>query len=28
MSPVKNKGVRYFDLHERKQAMQWVREGE
>lgn len=28
ISPVKKKGVRYFDLHEREQAMQWVQEGE
>ncbi|MCX2739467.1 STAS/SEC14 domain-containing protein [Pontibacter anaerobius] len=27
ISPVKKKGVRYFDLHEREQAMQWVQEG-
>ena len=26
ISPVKKKGVRYFDLAEREQAMAWVRE--
>ncbi|AKD02366.1 STAS/SEC14 domain-containing protein [Pontibacter korlensis] len=28
ISPVKKKGVRYFDLAEREQAMKWVQEGE
>ncbi|MFT2008263.1 STAS/SEC14 domain-containing protein [Pontibacter sp. 13R65] len=27
ISPVKKKGVRYFDLAEKEQAMRWVREG-
>jgi len=28
ISPVKKKGVRFFDISEREQAMQWVREGD
>ncbi len=28
ISPVKKKGVRYFDLAEKEQAMKWVRERE
>ena len=28
ISPVKKKGVRYFDMAEKEQAMQWVLEGE
>ncbi len=27
MSPVKKKGIRYYDLSERDQALQWVLEG-
>lgn len=28
ISPVKKKGVRYFDLADKVQAMKWVREGD
>ncbi len=28
ISPFKKKGVQYYDLHEREQAMRWVQEGE
>jgi hypothetical protein len=28
ISPVKKKGVRYFDMAEKEQAMKWVLEGE
>jgi hypothetical protein len=28
ISPVKKKGVRYFDLHERERAMRWVQTGQ
>ncbi|WP_266203045.1 SpoIIAA family protein [Pontibacter kalidii] len=28
ISPVKKKGVRYYELHEREKAMQWVLTGE
>lgn len=28
ISPVKKKGIRYFDLAEKEQAMAWVQEGE
>ncbi|PRY10355.1 SpoIIAA-like protein [Pontibacter ummariensis] len=28
VSPVKKKGVRYFEVEEREEAMRWVQEGE